>query len=203
MASFRFAVIFVDLTKKPYCSRRAGAAESTYQVVTSTTILAWIWLAVVDVDFAILSVKTFLADTFVGADQVTTNATIHARGGFALVDLFLAVRTSVSFVTVTFVRVPKVLTCSIVAQLFEFYFFPDRSILARHHFHIAHFACPAHGTLASELVLLLTARRSVLTGVLGAPVDKGLALFSLISVGTMALIVSVLVNAGSTVLAWR
>lgn len=171
--------------------------------MASSAVLTRIRLAIVDVDFAILAVESFLADALEGPDQITTDAAVHARGRLALVDFFLTVRPSVAFVAVTLVRVSKVFACSIVAQLLQIDFLPDRSIFARHHFHIAHFTCPAHRALASELVLLLVARRPVLTRILSAPIDKGLALFALVSVGTMAFIVIVLVDARSSVFAWR
>lgn len=171
--------------------------------MAGSTVLTWIRLAIVDIDFTILAVESFLADALEGPNQVTTDSAVHARCRLALVDLFLAVRSSIAFVAIALVRVSKVFACSIVAQLLQIDFLPDRSIFARHHFHIAHFTCPAHRALASELVLLLVARRPVLTRILGAPIDKGLALFALVSVGTMAFIVIVLIDAGSSVFAWR
>lgn len=104
---------------------------------------------------------------------------------------------------VALMQVAKVLTGSIVTQVFRVDFLTQCCVFARNLFNIAHLASPANRAIASELILLLHASGSVLARSLCAPVDEVLALFALISVSAVALVLVVLVDAGRAVLARR
>lgn len=84
--------------------------------MTCTTVLAWIWSAIVHVQFTILSLKAFGALTGIGADKVFTGSTILTRGRFAFVDLFLAVRACITLETVATMGITDVLTSSVVTK---------------------------------------------------------------------------------------
>jgi len=63
-----FAIVLIDFTNQTDCTWRTRATESANQIVTRSTILTRIRLAVVDVKFTVLALEALFANALVRAD---------------------------------------------------------------------------------------------------------------------------------------
>lgn len=84
--------------------------------MAGATILARIAHTIVDIQFAILSLKSNRALTVVRADHVSTGGSILTRCRVAFVDLDGAIAAGVAFVAATTMTVADILTGAVVAQ---------------------------------------------------------------------------------------
>lgn len=84
--------------------------------MASAAILARVTHAIVDVQFAILSLESDGALAVVRADHITTRGSILTRRRVTLVDLFGAIAAGVAFVAATTMTVADILAGAVVAQ---------------------------------------------------------------------------------------
>jgi hypothetical protein len=115
----------------------------------------------------------------------------------------LAVRTGVAVRAVTPVRITDVFACSVVAEGPQGDALSQRGVLAADHLDVAHFSGPTHAAQALITILDLSARRLVLAGVGGAPVDVLAAVFTCVTIGTMTSVVRRVVLTSGAVQTWR
>lgn len=97
MACILLAIVDVYLADFAESSEGTRTGEIVDQIMTGSSILARVWQTVVDVEFAVLTLKTFSALTLVSPNKIFAYCAVLARGGITFVDFFLAVRASVSF----------------------------------------------------------------------------------------------------------
>jgi hypothetical protein len=115
----------------------------------------------------------------------------------------LAVRTGVAVRAVTPVRITDVFACSVVAEGPQGDALSQRGVLAADHLDVAHFSGPTHAAQALITILDLSARRLVLAGVGGAPVDVLAAVFTCVTIRAMTSVVRRVVLTSGAVQTWR
>jgi hypothetical protein len=101
------------------------------------------------------------------------------------------------------VRITDVFACSVVAEGPQGDALSQRGVLAADHLDVAHFSGPTHAAQALITILDLSARRLVLAGVGGAPVDVLAAVFTCVTIGTMTSVVRRVVLTSGAVQTWR
>lgn len=168
--------------------------------MTSTTVLTRIWSAVVDVEFAILTLETFGALTLVRANEVLAGCAILTWRRVTLVYLFLTIRASVTIEAVTPMTIAYVFTGAVVAKTDLWYAFPYGGIFARNHLHVAYLASPSGRAIAMILVHVLHARCLILAWIFSAPVYEFIALLTRVTIRTVACVVLYMIMTSSTVL---
>jgi hypothetical protein len=171
--------------------------------VAGSSVLARIRLALVHVQLAVLALEAFGALARVRPHQVLASGAVLARCRVALVDLLLAVRTGVAVRAVTPVRITDVFACSVVAEGPQGDALSQRGVLAADHLDVAHFSGPTHPAQALITILDLSARRLVLAGVRGAPVDVLAAVFTCVTIRAMTSVVRRVVLTSGAVQTWR
>lgn len=80
MAGVLLAVVDVNLADFTQSTERAGTRKVVDQVVAGSSVLTWVGQAVVDVQFAVLSLESFGTMALVSADEVFANSTVSTRG---------------------------------------------------------------------------------------------------------------------------
>lgn len=111
--------------------------------MADATISARVWLALVNVQFAILTLEALLADALVRPNQIFAVATVPTGLTLALVDLLLTVGTRVALLAATAMGVSNVLASSFVAQLLHVDTLPGGSVLARDHLDVTQLTGPS------------------------------------------------------------
>lgn len=122
-------------------------------------------MAIVDVQFAILSLETAWTLARVSRDQISTRGSVLAGRRIAFVDFFRTVTTRITVRTMAPVTITDVFAdTAIMAQSITSDSFTQGRVITGHHFYVTHLASPTG--LANTLVQILNlfARRSVFTG---------------------------------------
>lgn len=101
MTSVRRTVVQVDVTNYSQCSGWAAADKLLDHVVTGAAILARIRLAIINVEFTVLTLEALRTNALVIADLVLARAAILTRRRFAFVHLGRTIRSRVALMTVT------------------------------------------------------------------------------------------------------
>lgn len=143
MARGHHAIVNVDLAYETKSAGWTGACKVVDQIVTSTTVLARIWSAVIDVEFAVLSLEALGALALVRSDEILAGSAVLTWRRVALVYLLLAVGAGVTVKTVTTMTIAYVFASAVVAETAFRHALPYGSVFTRDHLHVAYLAGPS------------------------------------------------------------
>lgn len=145
------AVIFVGFTNNSRSSLRAGAFKVIYEIIASSTMLAWVRVTVIDVVLTVFTLETPRALALISANHIFACGSVLAWIGGTLIYFLLAVAAVIALCTDTLVTVPCVPAVSaILAELVRGYFLKPGSCLTRYLSNIAYFSCPSIITITTE-----------------------------------------------------
>ena len=169
--------------------------------MTDAPVLARVRVAVINVELAVLPLKSRRTLALVSADQVVAGGSILAGLSLALVDLLLAIAAGVPVVAEAFVAVPHIpAVAAVLTQLVDAHALHVGGGVAGDPLHVAVLASPPALTVTGEGRPGLEAPGVVLTRGISAPVDEPLAVGPGPPVGAVARVVAAgLGNASATV----
>lgn len=118
MASGHHTVVDVDFAYKTKSAGWTGTCEVVDQIVTGTTVLAGIWLAIIDVEFAVLTLETLGTLALIRTDEIFARCTILTWRRVAFIYLFLTVRAGVTIEAMTTMTIAYIFAGAIIAKTF-------------------------------------------------------------------------------------
>lgn len=82
--------------------------------MTESIVLTRIWVTVINVEFTILSLKTWRADTLIGPNEISAGSSILAGLAQTFIDFLLAIASKVSIRTDAFMAVSNISTMAFI-----------------------------------------------------------------------------------------